>query len=74
MKQKKTVQIFDVPTSMGCLENGTEYLGKHFRNHGFIDFLKNQNCKVVDRGSVKLPFMKKHNDHPIRNFPAPRTV
>jgi arginase family enzyme len=68
------VQIFDIPTSAGCLELGTESFPAHIRRHGLVDRLTECGVEVMDLGEVSLPDLPRHNTPPIRNYPSPRVV
>jgi len=70
----KKIQIFDIPTSAGCLEKGTELLAQHFRTHGLLTRLEEKGFKIEDLGGAELPELPRHNSPPIRNYPLPKMV
>ena len=73
MNEKK-IFLFDVPTSAGCLELGTENTPRHLRSCGLIKNLDEAKVTVTDLGAIALPELQRHNNPPIRNFPSPRIV
>jgi arginase len=71
---KTKIQIFDIPTSAGCLERGTELLPQHFRKHGLLTKLQEREFEISDLGAVDLPDQPRHNTPPIRNYPLSKIV
>ena len=68
------ITLFDVPSSAGCLDQGTELLPRHFRKHGLVDRLSEIGFEITDLGEVSVPALQRHNTPPIRNYPLPKTV
>ncbi|MDD2773776.1 MAG: arginase family protein [Elusimicrobiales bacterium] len=71
----RKIYVFDIPTSAGCLHEGTELSAGHFRQNGIINRLAAKaGVEVHDLGGVPLPQGRRHNDHPVRNWPLPETA
>ena len=69
------LRVVGVPSRAGALHAGTEHAPEAVRQAGIVGRLSRSGLAVEDYGDVRSsePFVA-HNEPPVRNWPAPRSV